>query len=290
MDKTPIEKRITRLKFNKGKIKNQKQFWNFLFSMAKHSNEYFHRVLIQPERNLIKMHPFFMRFAFGKGHSVGSCSPAKWNSHDFEDTIIIQKNKKKTYFTKEEWKDIIEYINYINYINDYPFKHLIFCVDYIPEKDLYDIYEYLIKKPEDERNEVWYEVFKEGVYEEFKNWYNTYKQVHIYDKELSYIEDCGLNLENKEDFILIEQVDVLNEEKQRYIPEPKERNMRGYKFSLPTFGIQPIPNKFKDIENKISNEIKPIEYIPIGNKKAVEKLKNFANKCNNFIKKLCNFN
>ncbi len=130
-----------RLEFKYEKFKTTDDFWCFVTTC--NGRDYFYNVFTQAERNFFKMYPGGSVKSLGGGHFYNF----KFSSLQTEHNIILMKHskKKRHFFDKDEWKEMIDFIRYIRVITGASYYHIIYCVPICSDEEAKRKCEYLRK-------------------------------------------------------------------------------------------------------------------------------------------------
>ena len=130
-----------RLEFKYEKFKTTDDFWRFITTF--NGIDYFHNVFTQAERNFFKMYPGVSVESLEGGHFYNF----KYSSIQTEHNIILMKlsKKKKHFFDKDEWKEMIDFIRYIREKTGASYYHIIYCVPICSDAEAELYCEYLKK-------------------------------------------------------------------------------------------------------------------------------------------------
>ena len=111
-------------------IKSPESFWEFINKDTSNSH-FFAARLMQCERNIWKMYPGTGCYALGNGHRLHNND---FSSNQARRSIIFMKKRKRTYFTAEEWREMIERMRLLINTSKAKIFTFTFCVE-IPSDD-----------------------------------------------------------------------------------------------------------------------------------------------------------
>lgn len=139
--KNRADDRKRRLSFKYQKFNSTADFWYFITTF--NGIDYFHNVYTQAERNFFKMYPGGSVESLGGGHFY-NCA---FSTLEAQHSIILMKHtkKKKHYFDKDEWKEMIDFIRYIRKNTNARYYTFILCVPLCSDEEAQRKYEYLKK-------------------------------------------------------------------------------------------------------------------------------------------------